>query len=148
MAPLHTPDQVSHAPFDWPFAALSDTAPDPLVQHFQDYDSCRTQFDALCDDRVLADDPDRLIRVLTLIEANLIVARHRLEHTPPSTPGGLVLLLRHALSITVDAHVAAILKSCLLALTGSEAACDDSAPDQEILTEDSFDDIVNWGLLT
>ena len=79
---------------------------------------------------------------MILIEAGLLVARHRLEHTPPEEEAGVTLLLRHGLSITDDPRIAAIIKSCLITLLGIEPRPkkDDAAE----IPDEVFDVVTDW----
>ena len=100
------------------------------------------QLAALADERLIADDADRLERATLLIEANLLVARRHLESEPPEDIPGVTLLLRYGLSITEDPCLAAVIKSCLVTLLGIARP-----PDTELIDEipdEVFDTVSDW----
>lgn len=136
--PVQSP-RVTEQALDW---GASDW--DPIIGLMRDYSSYRALREALMDDRLQADDPEKLDCVLTMIDANMLLARHRLEHTPPVSKEGVAILLRYALSITNDPNVAAVLKSCLTAVVGVVQAGD--GIDMGEAGDEAFDDIVTLSL--
>lgn len=97
---------------------------------------------ALQDAHLCIDDGERFEQTKALIEASLLVARHRLETAPPENLVGVTLLLRYGLSITDNPRLASVIKACLVTLLKMEAsrACErvDQIPDE------AFDAAVNW----
>jgi hypothetical protein len=120
-------------------------AEDPVIAHLRAFQETRTQYQALQDDRVMPDDMARFDQVLTLLEADLELNRQRLEHTPPRSMEGMAALLRHALSICDDRSVAAVLKSCISALTGTDPQVLSFWDDDDDEDEPDEDDAL-WGL--
>ena len=116
-------------------------AEDPVIAHLRAFQETRSQYQALQDDRVLPDDLARFDQVLTMLEADLELTRHRLEHTPPRSLEGMAVLIRHALTICDDGNVATVLKSCLSSLTGTDPQLiwDDEEEEDEEPGEDEFD---------
>lgn len=113
----------------------------------RDYYAYRRQREALMDEHLQPDDPEKLDCVLTMLDANLLLAQHRLEHTPPVSREGLAVLLQYALSITTDPSVAAVLKSCLTGLVGAAHAGDGiDGIDGGGGADAAFDDIVTLSL--
>jgi hypothetical protein len=108
-------------------------AEDPVIAHLRAFQETRLQYQALQDDRVLPDDLARFDQVLTMLEADLELTRHRLEHTPPRSLEGMAALIRHALTICDDQSVATVLKSCLSSLTGTDPQLiwDDEEEDED-----------------
>lgn len=97
---------------------------------------------AMQDRRLNVDDAERFERTSVIIEANMLIARHRLENAPPENQGGVSLLLRYGLSVTNDPCLAAIIKSCLVTLL--DMAPPPDAVDAEEIPDEAFDDAVNW----
>jgi len=127
-----------------PIVAIPRGADDPVVARLRAYRLCCERYVSVRDGGLIADRRDRLADVLTLLEADMLLAGHRLEHTPPTSAAGLVLMLRHTLTLTDDPRVAAAIKSCLAGLLGLPAAAvavgegDDGPPDA------TFDGPVGW----
>lgn len=113
-----------------------------VAQRLAELRQWETQLTALHDARPGVDDPDRFVQTWTLIEAGQLLARHRLEHTPPEDGAGVTLLLRYVLSMTDDPSVAAVIKSCLITLLGIEASL--KIPDAAEIPDEAFDAATNW----
>ena len=122
------------------------TRPEPLdgtvSTRLTDLRAWQDTFNALQDTDLQVDDAERFERTTALIEANLLIARDRLETVPPEDTVGVALLLRYGLSITDDPRMAAVIKSCLVTLMDTEARQKVSHVDD--LPDEAFDAAVNW----
>lgn len=127
---------------------IGDVARDPVLARYRAYRDAWSQYEAINDDGLMADDPERLGDARLLAEANALLARQLLERTAPSTLTGLAVLLRHGLSQTSDPDMAALMKSGLAMLLGidPEEQLDhaDALPDD--LPDTAFDLALLWGL--
>ena len=122
------------------------TQPEPydgtVSARLTDLRAWQRTFDALQDTDLRVDDPARFERTTALIEANLLIARDRLETVPPEDIVGVTLLLRYGLSITDDPRMAAVIKSCLVTLLETEADREITRVDD--LPDEAFDAALNW----
>ncbi len=91
---------------------------DPVVAHFRELDDKRTVYSALADDELSADDRHMLADARDLAAAEMELARHRVETTPPESLRGLALQIGYALELTDNPAAVASLRSCLVALVG------------------------------
>jgi hypothetical protein len=127
---------------------IGDVARDPVLARYRAYRDAWSQYEAINDDGLLADDPEKLGDARLLAEANALLARQMLERTAPATLTGVAVLLRHGLSHTEDPDMAALIKSVLAMLLGidPEELLDrpDALPDD--LPDTAFDLAMLWGL--
>jgi hypothetical protein len=119
---------------------------DPVAARLCAYRLSRERYESVRDGGLVADRQDRLADVLTLLEADMLVARHRLEHTPPCSAAGLALLLRHILTLTDDPHVAAAVKACLAGLLGLPPSFVAVEEGEDGPPDDVFDGPTGWAL--
>ena len=143
------------APWPGPAGAALPSPPDrdPVLVKAVEYEQWCAQYEALQDERIQVDDARRLHDVLTVLKDNMDRARHRLEHTAPTSAAGLVLLIEHVLSITTDPSVTAVMHSCLAALSPdgdgdgeAEAEAEAEASDGSDHWGGTLDDVAVWGL--
>jgi hypothetical protein len=124
---------------------IGDVARDPVLARYRAYRDAWSTYEAINDDSLCADDPERLGDARLLAEANALLARQLLERTAPATLTGVAVLLRHGLSHTDDPDMAALLKSVLAMLLGIDPEAQLDRPDA--MPDDLPDTVFDLALL-
>ena len=123
-------------------APASSVASDSVAGRLAELREWQEKLTAVRDVKIHIDDVDRFERTSVFVEANMLLARHRLVSAPPEDESGVTLLLRYGLSVTDDPCLAAIIKSCLVTLLGMAPPPD--ARDAEEIPDEAFDAAVDW----